>query len=129
VRIAVSADSNHGLDSVVAAHFGRCPYFALVDVEDGQIQSVQVIDNPFYARHEPGQVPGFVQGQGAELMIASGMGGRAIEFFRQAGVGVSCGASGTVREAIAAYQAGQLQGAVACRESQEHGHGQGREPH
>ncbi len=129
MRIAVSVDTNNGLDSVVAAHFGRCPYFALVDVEDGEIQSTQVIDNPFYAQHQPGEVPRFVQDQGADLMITSGMGGRAIEFFRQAEVGVACGASGTVREAIAAYHADQLQGAVACRESQEHGHGHGHEPH
>jgi len=82
-----------------------------------------VVDNPFYAQHQPGQVPGYIQSQDVDLMIASGMGGRAIEFFRQYGIGVACGASGTVQEAIASYQAGALQGAVACRESREHGHG------
>ena len=123
MRIAVSVDTNSGLDSMVAAHFGRCPYFAIVDLEDGEVRSTRVVDNPFYAQHEPGQVPGFIQRQGVDLMIASGMGGRAIQFFRQSGVGVACGASGTVREALTAYQAGQLQGAVPCRESQQHGHG------
>lgn len=123
MRIAVSVDTNDGLESVVASHFGRCPYFAIVDLEDGKVQSARVVDNPFYGRHQPGQVPGFIQSQDADLMIASGMGGRAIEFFRQYGIGVACGASGTVREAVAAYQADQLQGAVPCRESQEHGHG------
>jgi predicted Fe-Mo cluster-binding NifX family protein len=125
VKIAVSVDTNNGLASVVASHFGRCPHFAIVDLENGEIQRTLVVDNPFYARHQPGQVPGFIQSQEVDLMIASGMGGRAIEFFRQYEIGVACGASGTVREAIAAYQAGELQGAVACKESQEHGHGHG----
>jgi len=125
MRIAVSVDTNDGLDSVVAAHFGRCPYFAIVDLDDGQIQSTLVVDNPFYAQHQPGQVPRFIHSQDVDLMIASGMGGRAIQFFREFEIGVACGASGTVRTAIAAYQAGQLQGAVPCRESQEHGHGHG----
>lgn len=123
MRIAVSVGTNNGLDSVVASHFGRCLYFASVDLEDGAIQSTLVVDNPFYAQYQPGQVPGYIQSQEVDLMIASGMGGRAIEFFRQYEIGVACGASGTVREANAAYQAGELQGAVACRESVEHGHG------
>ena len=125
MRIAVPADTNDGLDSVVAAHFGRCPYFAIVDLDDGEIQSTLVVDNPFYAQHQPGQVPGFIQSQDVDLMIASGMGGRAIQIFREFEIGVASGASGTVRTALAAYEAGQLQDAVPCRESQQHGHGHG----
>ena len=33
MRIAVSADTNQGLESQVAHHFGRCPYFVLVDLK------------------------------------------------------------------------------------------------
>ncbi len=123
MRIAVPMDTDNGLDSVVASHFGRCPDFAIVDLESGEVESTRVVGNPFCAQHQPGQVPSFVQSQDVDLITASGMGGRAIQFFRQYGIGVACGASGTVHEAIAAYQAGHLQGAVACRESQEHGHG------
>ena len=32
MRIAISAENNLGLESEVAHHFGRCPFFALVEV-------------------------------------------------------------------------------------------------
>ncbi len=68
MRIAISADSNNGLESAVAAHFGRCPYFALIDVEGTEVGEVSVIDNPFYANHSPGQVPGFIK-RGKKILI------------------------------------------------------------
>ena len=41
MRIAISADNDNGLDSLVSPHFGRCPYFVLVDVEDREIETVE----------------------------------------------------------------------------------------
>ena len=38
MRIAVSSESNQGLESSVSAHFGRCPYYVIVDVEDGTVK-------------------------------------------------------------------------------------------
>jgi predicted Fe-Mo cluster-binding NifX family protein len=124
-RIAVSVADDRGLDSAISAHFGRCPFFALVDVEGTEIGAVRVIPNPYFANHQPGQVPGFVHGQGAQVMLAAGMGGRALDFFSQYGVEVATGASGTVRQAVQQYLAGQLASAAPCRESEEHGHGHG----
>jgi len=123
VRIAVSADTRNGLDSIVATHFGRCPFFVLIDVEDGKVKSHSVIDNPFYATHEPGQVPQFVSQQGADVMLTGGMGGRAVQFFQQAGVQAVTGASGTVRAALESYLRGDLTGSAPCAESEAHGHG------
>ena len=74
MRIAVSADNNLDLESQVAHHFGRCPYFAVVEVMDSEIQSISVIDNPYYASHQPGQVPGFIKEQNAQVMLRGGMG-------------------------------------------------------
>jgi len=123
MRIAVSADTNQGLESQVAQHFGRCPFFALVEVEDNQIQSVSVIDNPFYAGHEVGQVPGFINEQNAEVMLSGGMGGRAIQYFSQFGIEPATGAAGTVEHAVNSYLEGKIQGASSCAESEAHGHG------
>ncbi len=122
MRVAVSADDNNGLDSVVSPHFGRCPYFVLVDLEGQEVKTVQAISNPYYGHHEPGQVPGFIHSQGAEVMLTGGMGRRAIGFFQQSGVQAVTGASGTVRYALEQYLGGGLQGAEPCRESIEHAH-------
>ena len=122
MRIAVSVEINNELESVVAHHFGRCPYFAIVDLEDRDIKSVEVIDNPFYNGHQPGQVPGFINEQKANVMLSGGMGGRAIQFFQQFGIQAATGASGTVRQALESYLGGELTGAAPCKESVEHGH-------
>ena len=123
MRIAVSADSKNGLDSVVSPHFGRCPYFVLVDLEDHDVTEVQEVDNPYYGHHQPGQVPALINNLGANVMLTGGMGGRAIMFFRQLGIEGVTGAYGTVRQSVERYLGGQLKGAAPCKESEEHGHG------
>jgi predicted Fe-Mo cluster-binding NifX family protein len=123
-RIAISANDNNGIESTVSGHFGRCPYFIIVDVEENAIKSVQAIDNPHYTSHTPGQVPEFINRQGAGVMLTGGMGRRAVGFFEQYGIDVATGATGTVRQAVQDYLAGKLRGASPCAESRRHhGHG------
>lgn len=121
-RVAISADNNNDLDSVVSPHFGRCPYFVLVDLEGQEVKAVQSIANPFYGNHQPGQVPGFIHSQGANVMLTGGMGRRAIMFFQEYSIEAATGASGTVRYALEQYLGGALQGAAPCRESLAHEH-------
>ncbi|MCP4543294.1 MAG: dinitrogenase iron-molybdenum cofactor biosynthesis protein [Chloroflexi bacterium] len=123
MRIVVSVDDGSGLDSVISPHFGRCPYFVLVDLEEREVTAVESVSNPFYAHHQPGQVPGFVHSHGANVMLTGGMGGRAIVFFQQFGIQPVTGAYGTVRNALEQYLGGGLHGAAPCKESVEHGHG------
>ena len=123
MKIAITAENNNGLESVVAQHFGHAPYFILVDVEDGQVTSTKSVANPFVNGHAPGQIPGFIQEQHADVMLSGGMGGRAIQFFEQAGIQAATGASGTVRQALENYFGGKLTEAAPCDESVAHGHG------
>jgi predicted Fe-Mo cluster-binding NifX family protein len=122
MRIAVTAENNHGLDSQVAQHFGHAPYFILVDVDEGVVARVQGLANPFAGAHEPGQIPAFIQQQQAKVMLSGGMGGRAIQFFEQAGIQAATGATGTVRQALESFLGGTLRDAAPCA---EHGHGHG----
>ena len=123
MRIAISAESNNGFESTVGQHFGRCPFFAFVDIEGKEIKGINVIENPFFAGHEVGQVPGFIHEQGADVMLSGGMGGRAIQFFTQFGIDTATGARGTVKQAVTEFLAGNLSGTAPCAESIEHGHG------
>ena len=123
MRIAVSADNNNGLDSVVSPHFGRCPHFVLVDMQGSEVKAVNVIDNPYYSSHQPGQVPALINSHEANVMLTGGMGRRAIMYFEQFGIQPVTGAAGTVRQSLERYLGGALQGAAPCRESVEHAHG------
>ena len=123
MKIAVTAENNNGLESTVAHHFGHAPYFMLVDVENDEVTSTQGIANPFAENHQPGQIPGFIKQQNADVMLSGGMGGRAIQFFEQYGIKTATGAAGNVRQALENYFGGKLSEAAPCDESVAHGHG------
>ena len=115
MRIAVSAENSYGLSSRVSPHFGRCPFFVLVDLQpDGTIGHVSTINNPFYGNHAPGQVPAFIHSQGANVMLSGGMGASAVSLFDQYGIEAVTGASGTVEQSLEDYLAGRLRGTTAC---------------
>ena len=120
MRVAVSVDDSNGLDSVVSPHFGRCPYYVLVDLDGQDVKQVNVVSNRNYGQHAPGTVPAFIQSQGADVMLAGGMGRRAIALFEQYGIQAATGASGTVRHALERYLGGELQRAEPCSTSVGH---------
>ena len=123
MKIAVTAENNNGLESLVAQHFGHAPFFMLVDVENDQVNAVQAVANPYATAHQPGEIPTFIKLQNADVILSGGMGGRAIQFFEQAGIKAATGANGTVRQALEHYFGGKLNGAAPCDESVAHGHG------
>jgi predicted Fe-Mo cluster-binding NifX family protein len=123
MRIAVSADDARGLDGAVSPHFGRCPYYVLVDLDGQEVKATEIVANSSYGQHRPGQVPGFIHSHGVDVMLTGGMGGRAMGFFEQYGIEPVTGATGSVRHALEQYLGGELRGAAPCSESVEHGHG------
>jgi len=44
-RIAVPSQGAGGLEGLRSGHFGHCPAFTLVDVENGAISNVTVVPN------------------------------------------------------------------------------------
>ena len=120
MKIVISTEEKNGLNSRVSHHFGRCPNYVFVEVEGQQVQSVFSMDNPFARQHQPGMVPGFIQSQGADVMISGGMGRRAISIFEQYGIQAGTGANGTVQTTLEDFFNGKLNEAEPCRESVEH---------
>lgn len=115
MKIAVATDDNMGLNAVVSHHFGRCPYYIVVDVDDNEIKDVKAVENPFYESHgQAGEVPNFIHSLGVDVIISGGMGPKAIGFFQQLGVKAFTGASGIVGDVIKSYITGQIDGAVPC---------------
>ncbi len=80
-------------------HFGHCEVFAIVEVDPDAktIIGTELLTPP---PHEPGVLPPWVAEQGAKLVIAGGMGGRAIQLFQQAGVQVVTGAPAVEPEKV-----------------------------
>lgn len=129
MRIAVSADNAQGLESIAAHHFGRCPYYVFVDIDDHEVKNVETLRNPYYDNHRPGAVPQMIHEHGADVMLAGGMGRRAIALFQRFEIEAYTGASGTVRRAIEQYLGGTLEDARPCKEHTGGDHAQGHEHH
>ncbi len=102
MRVAIPSISDEGLNSEVSGHFGRSPYYTFVDIEGGEIKNVEVLPVPF-EQHGPGDLPNFVKEHGGEVVIAYGMGSKAVDFFQQLGIDVVTGAGGRIRDVIDAF--------------------------
>ena len=76
-------------DGKLTAHFGHCQEFALIDVEGNEITKKETLVPP---PHEPGVLPAWLHDLGASVIIAGGMGGRAIDLFKQNSINVIIGA-------------------------------------
>ena len=84
MRIAVPT-----IDGKLCMHFGHCQQFTLVDVENEEIKNVEAATPP---AHAPGVLPKWLHEQGANVIIASGMGMRAQNLFTQNDITVVVGA-------------------------------------
>ncbi len=114
MHIAIASDDEKGLDGQVSMHFGRCPYYVLAEVEGTMIQSTRIEKNPHFDNHQPGQMPAYIRDLGANVILAGGMGPRAVNMFQSFGIEVATGAVGIVGNVLNAYLNGELTGIVPC---------------
>ena len=90
-------------------HFGHCASFALVDV-DPQTKKILGSSEIAAPPHEPGLLPPWLAKQGANIIIAGGMGQRAQQLFAEQGIQVVVGAPAeTPEKLITDFFAGTLQ--------------------
>ena len=116
MRIAISTDGDF-----VSAHFGRCPYFTIVDIEGNNVKSKEVVANP---GHQPGAIPQFLHQKGVECIIAGGMGMRAEGFFNEFGIKTIVGISGKIDNVIEQIKNNALQGGESlCKPGSGKGYG------
>jgi predicted Fe-Mo cluster-binding NifX family protein len=87
----------------LAMHFGHCEAFRFFECskETGITRTFDAVPPP----HEPGVLPRWTASQGADIIIAGGMGIRAQNLFQQQGIEVLVGAPNTMEpgEIVQAY--------------------------
>jgi len=99
-KIAVPVQGN-----TVSAHFGHAPHFKIFSIENNSINNEEILGNP---GHQPGLLPKLLNEAGADIIIASGMGQKAITLFENNEIQVVCGASGEAKPAVENYLRDQL---------------------
>jgi predicted Fe-Mo cluster-binding NifX family protein len=107
MKIVVSANGVD-LDAPASPVFGRCPVYVFVDTET---MAFEAVENP--AVGAPGgagiQAAQFVVERGAQAAVTGNMGPNAFNVLQSAGIPIYLFGGGTVRQAVEAFKAGQLQ--------------------
>lgn len=116
MKIAISTDNDY-----VSAHFGRCPFFTIVEIDGEKILGKEMVDNP---GHQPAFLPQYLSDMGVNCIIAGGMGRRAIALFSEKGIQTLIGISGPIDEVIDKLVKGTLEGGESlCRPGSGRGYG------
>lgn len=100
MKFAIAADGDE-----VATHFGRCEYYLVIEVTDGQMAGRYRLDSP---GHEPGRLPKLLKDEDIDCVVAGGMGPRAKQLFAQMQIGAILGVSGRLDDAISRIAADEL---------------------
>lgn len=91
----------------VSAHFGHSPEFAVFDIVGDTISGRGRITPP---PHSPGSIPAWLKETGIDVVIAGGMGHRAMDMLESSGIEVVTGvAEGRPEDLVMAYLAGTLE--------------------
>lgn len=116
MKVAISSDGDY-----VSSHFGRCPCFTIVEIEEEKVLKREVIENP---GHQPAFLPQFLSEKRVNCIIAGGMGRRATALFAEVGIETIVGVTGKIDEVIDKLVKGNLKGGESlCKPGSGRGYG------
>lgn len=108
-RIVIPSEDQNGLDAYLAEHFGRAPYFTVVDIDDnGSVTNVKPVLNVSEHMGGVGVAPDHILALKPSAVIVYDMGMRAINIFRDAKVPVLRANANKVRDVVNAYKENKL---------------------
>lgn len=107
MKIAVTAENDNGFASNVNPHFGRSPYFAIVDTQTDEIDLV---------KNEAARASGgagvsaaqLISDRGVEALISGSVGPKAYTALSRGNIDMYIKKGGTVKEAVEAFEQGSL---------------------
>ena len=110
MKIAVATEDG----KTISAHFGRAPYYAVVDVTDGQMVEQEVRAKAHHDNghpHGPGQTHAdmFASISDCQVLVVGGMGAPAHQAALAHGLQVIATGQRDIAAAIQAYLAGTLE--------------------
>ncbi|PVX27609.1 MAG: dinitrogenase iron-molybdenum cofactor [Candidatus Bathyarchaeum sp.] len=84
-KIAVATEGKNGLQDVVSSVFGRAKTFTIIDVENGKVANIKVVEN-MASNYHHGAGPITVKmliDEGVEVVLANNLGIGASELLKQ----------------------------------------------
>jgi len=104
-RLAIPCTGEAVLQAEVSGHFGHCDSYAIVTIEEGRIETVESVSNKSHT--DCGSSVRRLVENGVSLMLVQSMGMRPYLAFKELGIEVRCGITGTVAEAVESYLKGE----------------------
>jgi predicted Fe-Mo cluster-binding NifX family protein len=121
VRVVIPVVDEQGKH--VSAHFGRAPYFAWFDVSSGEIVDKGVAPNDSSHFGGQGLPPERMMSLGADVVISSGMGMKAIQTFQNSTVAVLRAINESTEQSIDDFVEGRLEELTeGCLHAERHDH-------
>ena len=124
LMVAVPSNNPGGLTAEISAHFGHCDMFTLINIQGGQIASVDTVNN---VEHGAGGCLGpvnLLRDKGVQAIVVGGIGARPMQAFTEAGIAVyyaDRNALQNVGEAASSMIAGKFPMMRADQTCQGHG--------
>ena len=110
VRVVVPVVDEKGMNALLSEHFGRAPFFAVVDInEKGEVVGVKTISNVSEHFGGSGRRADFILQLKPNAIITYGMGPRGLNIYQSVRVAVLRANANTVREVIVAYNKDELE--------------------
>jgi predicted Fe-Mo cluster-binding NifX family protein len=124
-RIMLPVEDATGINAEVAQHFGRAPYFAIVELDESQ-KSPKVKIEPNRSEHmggAPGHSHESFLALKPDVVIAYSMGPGALNTFLAAGVTVLAATALTIEGNIESFKEGKLKKlSGGCEHAHHHEH-------
>ncbi|MHC3129927.1 MAG: NifB/NifX family molybdenum-iron cluster-binding protein [Candidatus Bathyarchaeota archaeon] len=110
VRIVVPVSDEKGIDAQLSQHFGRAPFYAIIDLDEkGQVIGQGTIANTSEHFGGVGLPPDRILQLKPKALVTYGLGSKALRVFQNVGVAVLRTEANTVREVVRAYNNNELQ--------------------
>ncbi|MFB6132004.1 MAG: NifB/NifX family molybdenum-iron cluster-binding protein [Halanaeroarchaeum sp.] len=123
MRVCVPTTDDVGLEAAKSNHFGRAPVYTIVDPETDAVETVENRSRPAGGSKMP---PEFVADHGVDAVLVDHVGRRGMELFEELDIEVYHAPQQTVRDAVEAFRAGELE-ELEMADAHEHGGGHGHE--
>jgi len=87
-RIAVPSNGEGGLEGTRSGHFGHCDVFTFIDVDNGEIKDVSILQNQEHVQGGCMVPVNLLAGNKVNALIVGGIGMRPLMGFKQVGISV-----------------------------------------
>jgi predicted Fe-Mo cluster-binding NifX family protein len=110
MRIVVPVSDKEGIDARLSEHFGRAPYYTIIDLDqEGHVIGQETIANTSEHFGGVGHPPDRILQLKPKALITYGMGPRALRIFQSAEVAVLRTNANTIKEVVKAYNNNELE--------------------